>query len=80
MLYADDNTDNTSDSSPEILQEKIQQEANHSTDWVSDNRMVCAGDKTKLLVIGTKQLRKSRMISKNKSIEVNVSENHRKPQ
>ena len=63
MLYADDDTDVASHSDPEILQQIIQREADRSTDWVRDNKMVCAGDKTKLLVVGTRQLRESKLVS-----------------
>ena len=76
VLFADDDTDNVKDSDPDTLQIKIQNEALNSTDWVADNRMVCAGDKTKLLIIGTKQLRQSKLISQNKKISVNVCNNH----
>ena len=37
VLYADDDTDNARDADPDILQQKIQCEANSSTDWVADN-------------------------------------------
>ena len=70
ILYADDDTDTVSDKDPKELKEKIQREAKRSTDWVADNRMVCAGTKTKLLVIGTIQLRKNRFDDQN--LEVNV--------
>ena len=72
VLYADDDTVNVSDEDPVVLQLKIQREANRSTDWVRDNRMVCSGDKTKLFVIGTSQLRKSRLIDKDIIIKINV--------
>ena len=61
VLYADDDTDTVSDPYPEGLQTKIQREANLSTNWVQDNKLVCSGDKTKLLVISTKELRRSRL-------------------
>ena len=48
------------DGNPEKLKKKIQREACRSTEWVSDNRMVCAVTKTKLLVIATDQRRRSR--------------------
>ena len=67
VLFADDDTDVVQDSEPDFLQDKVQREAIRSSEWVSDNRMVCAGDKTKLLIVGTKQLRQSKLISKNKS-------------
>ena len=72
MLYADDDTDTVSDADPEILQVKIQREADLSTSWVKDNRLVCSGSKTKLLVVGTKELRKSRIVDKNMRIEIEV--------
>ena len=30
-----------------------------STTWVKENKLVCSGKKTKLLVIGTKELKKA---------------------
>ena len=61
VLFADDDTDNTSDRDPQELQNKIQREADRSISWVTDNKMACAGDKTKLVIIGTKQLRASKL-------------------
>ena len=37
--------------------------------------MVCAGDKTKVLVVGTRELRESKLVSQNKVLEVNVEGN-----
>ena len=70
VVYADDDTDNISDNDPNILQEKIQFEANLSTSWVKDNKMVCSGSKTKLMIVGTKELRKSKL--HNIQIEIEV--------
>ena len=72
ILYADDDTDNVRHPDPDILEEKIQQIANNSTSWVHDNKLVCSGSKTKLLVIGTKELRKSRLSNHNKVLEIEV--------
>ena len=73
VLYADDDTDNVSDKNILELQAKIQREADRSTDWVSDNRMVCSGSKTKLLVIGTAQMRRSQLRDNNNiNFEINV--------
>ena len=72
VLFADDDTDNASDKDPKELEAKIQREADRSTNWVEDNKMACAGDKTKLLVIGTKQLRTSRLNEPNEKLKVNV--------
>ena len=73
VLYADDDTDIVSDPDPDILEQKIQQEANRSTAWVHDNKLICSGSKTKLIIAGTKELRKSKLISKNKVIKINVA-------
>ena len=72
VLYADDDTDTVGDKDPEILQEKIQREANLSTEWVKDNKLMCSGSKTKLLVVGTKELRKSKLTNQDKVIEIEV--------
>ena len=72
VLYADDDTDNVHDKNVLELKDKIQREANRSTEWVTDNRMVCSGSKTKLLVIGTSQLRKSLLREDDNYIEINV--------
>ena len=73
VMYADDDTDNTHDSNPLELRRKIQIEANISTSWVKDNRLVCSGEKTKLLIIGTaEQKRKAQEIGK---IEIDVCGN-----
>ena len=73
VLYADDDTDNVRDEDPLALQAKIQKEANLSADWVTDNKLVCSGEKTKLLVISTAELRQSRMTSKNISLKITVA-------
>ena len=72
VLYADDDTDNVHDKDVEELKAKIQREADRSTQWVLDNRMVCSGSKTKLLVIGTNQLRRSLLNENNSQLEINV--------
>ena len=72
VLYADDDTDTVSDSDADSLQARIQREANLSTAWVKDNRLVCSGSKTKLLVVGTKELRKSKLAGINRKIEIEV--------
>ena len=70
VLYADDDTVSVSASEPDVLQNKIQDEAKNSTDWIADNRMVCSGEKTKLLVLGTSQLRKTKLLGCKISVSV----------
>ena len=72
ILYADDDTDNIRDKNPNTLEQKIQEVANKSTSWVSDNKLVCSGSKTKLLIVGTKELRRSKLQNPNKVIEIDV--------
>lgn len=61
VLFVDDDTDCVSDSDPGKLIEKIELEAGRSCDWLKDNRMCVAGDKSKLLIVGTKELRKKKL-------------------
>ena len=61
VMYCDDDTENASGDDPEEVKEKIQREADRATDWAQDNKMICAGGKTKLLLIGTKQLKRAKL-------------------
>ena len=73
VVYADDDTDNVCSESPQILQNKIQAEADSSVKWVNDNRLVCSGSKTKLLVIGSRELRKSKLEQSGLTLSVCVA-------
>ena len=57
VVYVDDDSDSVHHEDPARLRELIQQEAKNSADWLTDNRLCVAGDKSKLMVIGTKRLR-----------------------
>ena len=72
VIYADDDTDTVDAKDVDELQAKIQREADRSTEWVKDNRMVCSGSKTKLLLIGTQQLKLAKLNRVNPNIEINV--------
>ena len=60
-MFVDHDTDVAHDSDPGLLEQKIQVEADHSSNWLKDNRMCVAGEKSKLLIIGTKRLRDMRL-------------------
>ena len=60
ILFVDDDTENISDCNEVDLKDKVQRMAKSSTQWVRDNDMVCAGDKTKLLIVGTKEAHRNR--------------------
>ena len=49
---------------------KLQQEANNACDWLQDNIMCVAGHKSKLLVLGTKELKKTKCRGRELSILV----------
>ena len=70
VMYADDDTDNVHDKNPIELKRKIQQEAEISASWIKDNRLVCSGEKTKLLIIGTTELK--RTLRTDNIMEINV--------
>ena len=70
MIYVDDDTDNTHESDPNRLKELIEQEAQNSATWLHDNKLCVADDKSKLLVIGTRQLRKQKLKNWKMSIKV----------
>ena len=72
VIYADDDTDTVRAPNVPTLLDKIQHEANLSTGWVKDNKLVCSGQKTKLLMISTKELRRSR-VDANSVLLVNVA-------
>ena len=57
VMFVDDDTDCVAGSEPETLLRKIQKEADISCDWLRDNRMVVAGQKSKFLIVGTKEMR-----------------------
>ena len=60
-MFVDDDTDVVSDPNPEVLINKIQKQADLSCSWLKDNRMCVAGDKSKLLIVGTRDLRRNRL-------------------
>ena len=77
VLFIDDDTDCVSDENPTKLQELIQVEANNSCEWLQDNRMCVAGEKSKFLILGSKELKSSKIGNQNISILVegiNVTE------
>ena len=66
LILFDDDTEVAHDGDPTDLKEKKQRVSDRSTDWVSDNKMVC----TKLIVITTDQMRRSRF--KNQKMTITV--------
>ena len=61
IVYVDDDTDNVHDGDPDNLVAKLQVEVQETVNWLKDNCMCVAGDKSKLLIVGTRELRASRL-------------------
>ena len=72
VLYADDSTSTTSHRNPDMLQQNIQCDANLSTQWIRDNQLVCSGQKTKLLIVGTAANRRNKLLRPNNVISIQV--------
>ena len=58
IIYADDNSPTTMKEDPIELIEHIENDGKKVTGWFSKNKMVCSGNKTKLLVSGTRSNRR----------------------
>ena len=67
-LTYDDDSDTVHAKNEEILRNLIEKEATNSAEWLKDNRLCVAGDKSKLLVLGTKQLRASKLTQEAKIV------------
>ena len=74
VMFVDDDTDCVSNEDPTQILQVIQGEANLSCDWLTDNRMCVAGQKSKLMIIGTKSLKQNRLQGQEVSILVDGQE------
>ena len=48
VIFVDDDTDSVRAKQPEELVEKLQREVDNSVNWLKDNRLCVAGDKSKI--------------------------------
>ena len=64
VIFVDYDTDSVSAKNPKELVEKLQREVNNSVNWLKDNRLCVAGDKSKILIVGTEQLKRKRLKNK----------------
>ena len=64
VIFVDDDTNSVSAKNPEDSVEKLQRKVNNSLNWLKDNRLCVAGDKSKILIVSTKQLRRTRLRNK----------------
>ena len=70
VMYADDDSGHVHAKDPEVLIQKLQEFADSSTRWIKDNRMVCSASKTKFLVVSTKELRESKLLDRELTVQV----------
>ena len=75
IVYADDNTPISADRDPDILEVKMQNVADLTTDWFRRNDMVCSSDKTKLLIVGTAANRAHKLEKNNRILEIKLDDN-----
>ena len=61
IIYADDNSPTVSHDDPIKLMETIENDGKKVSEWFSKNKMICSGEKTKLLVSGTRANRESKL-------------------
>ena len=61
VVFVDDNTPTFSDKDPLKLLEKTQQACDKVAHWFGLNDLTCSGEKTKLLVVGTRGNRQAKL-------------------
>ena len=64
VVYIDDDSDIVSATDSNSLRERIQAEASKSAEWIVDNKLCVSGEKSKLLIVGSRALKKSRINEK----------------
>ena len=74
VVYVDDDSDFVKSKDPARLHELIQAEAENSAQWLKDNRLCVAGEKSKLLVLGTGEMRAAKLIGQEMKISVDGKE------
>ena len=74
VVYVDDDSDFVKAEEPETLKIKIQAEAENSAGWLRDNRLCVAGEKSKLLILGTGEMRASKLSDEKLKISVDGKE------
>ena len=72
VIYADDNSPTTSHEDANSLLRNIEHDGVKVTDWFDRNDMICSGEKTKLLIGGTRSKRLSRIENANLQPKVKV--------
>ena len=74
IVYADDNTPSAANEDPSGLKNILEYNAKTVTDWFNLNEMITSGDKTELLIIGTKFNRARKLEANNVKVKIKVCE------
>ena len=74
VVYVDDDSDCVRDKEQGALKGKIEKEAGNSAQWLKDNRLCVAGEKSKLLILGTSEMKRSRITNSEVKIVVDGKE------
>ena len=74
VVYVDDDSDFVKSKDPARLNELIQTEAENYAQWLKDNRLCVAGEKSKLLVLGTGEMRAAQLFDQEMKISVDGKE------
>ena len=74
IVYVDDDSHFVNAKYLATLKNKIQVEADNSAQWLKDNRKCVAGDKSKLLVLATTEIRAAKIVDEEMMITVDGKE------
>ena len=74
VVYADDNSPTTSHADADTLLENIENDGRKVTGWFDRNDMFCSGEKTKLMITGTRSKRLFRIVNAGLVPKVTVCE------
>ena len=73
MVFVDDDSDTVHSKNALDLQCKLQSEVDNSVNWLADNKLCTAPDKTKFMIIGTSKLKK---IRQDIDFRINIDNQH----
>jgi hypothetical protein len=74
VVYVDDDSKFVKSKDPARLKELIQIEAENSAQWLKDNRLWVAGEKSKFLVLGTREMRAAKLFGQEMKISLDGKE------
>ena len=70
IIFVDDNTPTISDKDPHKLLSRMHQTCDKVTNWFSMNDLTCSGEKTKLMIVGTRANRRVKLVNMNPELVI----------